>query len=420
MNDARDIAALVLKRVWLDEAYATRALDAELTRRANLDRRDAALATELVYGVLRTQLDLETRIDEFASNRRYKKQPALKAPLLIGAYSLLYLERVPPYAAIDSAVDAIKRARGERVGGFANAVLRKVAKLGRADVEEAILRSVPPWLRKQLQASVDDVDALLRAGGIPAAGLCLTQGEDRDAWLSTLRAAAPDATIEAGTLSPRAITVRGAGKLTDLPGHDQAWRVQEEGAQLIALAVGAKQGERVLDACAGRGSKTRILAEQIGADAVVATDLHPRKFAALDGIERHPVDWTKGCGEVIGPFDRILVDAPCTGTGTLRRRPEIATRLKASDVERLSQLQLSIAGNASRLLRPGGTLLFAVCSVLTQEGEQVVEALCRDFPLDPCRFEDDAVRAVADGSSLRLLPHVHGTDGYFLAALRAR
>jgi 16S rRNA (cytosine967-C5)-methyltransferase len=206
--------------------------------------------------------------------------------------------------------------------------------------------------------------------------------------------------------------VRGAGRVAELPGYEEgAWTSQEEGSQAIALALEAKPGDVVLDACAGRGNKTGLLARLAG-ENVDAADLHPKKLERLAkelariGVaarKTYAVDWAAGTGDVTGPYDRILVDAPCSGTGTIRRRPEILLRRTAGDLAALTKLQRAILARTSTLLRPGGTLVYAVCSILREEAEDVVAGA------DELGLE---MR-----SSFRLLPHEHGTDGYFACVL---
>jgi 16S rRNA (cytosine967-C5)-methyltransferase len=256
---------------------------------------------------------------------------------------------------------------------------------------------------------------------------------ERDAWLETLRRAAPAATFEAGLASPLAILARGAGKPQSLPGWSEgAWTVQEEGSQLAALAVGARAGERVLDACAGRGNKTGVLARAVlPGGSVDACDSNPSKLERLGedltrlGLRARAtfaVDWSVGSGEVHGAYDRVLVDAPCTGVGTLRRRPEIALRREAGDLAAKAHDQLAIAARAADHVRPGGALVYVVCSVLVEECEDVIDALLRQRPeLRAAPFDAPEARAVCgDATSFRVLPHVHGTDGYFVAMLRRR
>lgn len=438
ISPAREVAAQVLVRVWSEGAYAAAALDAELRRRADLDPRDAALATELVYGVLRTEAYLDERIAALASRKDWAKSPLVRAHLLMAAYAIAFLDRIPTFAAVSEAVAGARAATGdERVAGFANAVLRRLAgeieAKGRPELAAAIVASAPGWLRGALRRSLGraGATAYLAAGPVPPPiGLALAKGEDRAAWIEALQRAAPGATIEAGRVSPRAILVRGAGDVRRLPGAGQAWIIQEEGAQVVALAAGARPGERVLDACAGRGNKTWILGQEVGPEgAVDASDLYPQKLARLregppGAVVRatYPVDWTLGSGDVPGGYDRVIVDAPCSGIGTLRRRPEIAAGRDAADLQRLSALQAAIARQAATRVRDGGRLIFAVCSVLREEGEDVVARLVDrsggGVRLEPAPFDAEPARALAgEGHCLRVLPQAQGTDGYFVASL---
>jgi 16S rRNA (cytosine967-C5)-methyltransferase len=439
VGPAREVAAAVLFRVFTEDAFASAALDAELKRRPQLDPRDVGLATELVYGVLRTEAMLDERIAALAARRGYASDPLVFAHLLMGAYQICFLDRVPVFAVVSEAVAGVSERAGERVGGFANAVLRKLAveieARGRPSLEETIAASAPGWLRGSLRRAIGRAaaSAYLTAGPVPPPiGLCLAEGEDRDALITELRAAAPHATIEPGGVSPRAILVRGAGDVRRLPGVGERWIVQEEGAQVVALAAGAKAGEQVLDACSGHGNKSWLLAQQVApSGAVDASDLHPAK---LDKLLAGPpgkrirstfaIDWTVGAGDVPEGYDRVIVDAPCSGTGTLRRRPEIGRKRDAEDLAGLADLQTAITRQAATRVRDGGTLLYAVCSVLKEEAEEVVTRLVEGsvgeaVTLTPLPFESEMLRALAPGEhTLRLLPHVHGTDGYFVASLR--
>jgi 16S rRNA (cytosine967-C5)-methyltransferase len=430
-SDARSLAATVLARVWQDGAYASVALDAELERRPGLDPRDGALATELVYGVLRTSGWLERAIAKHATGDRYRRKPLVRAHMLMAAYSIAFLERVPPFAAVSEAVSAVKREAGTQVGGFANAVLRKLAGdvtvRGRGGLERAIAESPPGWLRAALTAafgSEEAARAFLVADALPAANLCVRSGRSRDEVMAGLAAARPEANVSAGLVSERCVVVRGGGDPDKLPGAGLDFLVQEEGAQAIALAVGARPGEAILDACAGRGGKTLLLAELVApGGAVDACDRHPQKLARIVSPtvrDRFAVDWTVGSGGIDRTYDRALVDAPCTGTGTLRRRPEILDRLGAGDPERMAVVQLAIAARVAERLRPGGRMVYAVCSVLRPECEGVLEGLAA-FGLEPAPFDSElGARLANGGTSFRLAPHLHGTDGYFVASLVKR
>jgi 16S rRNA (cytosine967-C5)-methyltransferase len=436
---ARDVAAQVLVRVAKDGAFAAAALEAELEQAVQLDARDRALATELVYGSLRVASWLDEEIARFVPRGPGKLDARVRAHLVLAAYQLFFT-RVPAFAAVSEAVDAVRAARGAKVGAFANAVLRRVSQrasqMGDADREQAVVASAPPWLREALERALSpqEARAFLRCGmEPPPVALRVEHASERDAWVARCRSAAPAASFEPGRVSPRAILARGAGKPHRLPGWSEgAWSVQEEGSQLAALAVGARPGETVLDACAGRGNKTAILARAVLPDgAVDACDVSPAKLERLGrellrvGLSVRAtcaVDWTVGSGEVTGAYDRVFVDAPCTGVGTLRRRPDIAFRRGRADLEAMARAQLAIASRAAEHVRPGGALVYVVCSVLREEAEDVVDALVGARPdLERAPFDAPEARAISgDAPSFRLLPQVHGTDGYFVARVARR
>jgi len=446
ISEARLIAARVLARVWSAEAFAAAALDAELGRRSGMDPRDAGLATELVYGVLRTEAALVTRLSALTpKNKLDLPSPIARAHVLMAGYAICFLDRVPAFAAVNEAVGAIRAEGDVRTGSFANAILRKLAAeveaKGRPSLLEAASASAPGWLRGSLRRSLgrSAAEAYLAAGPVPPPlGLSLALSEDRAAWIARLRQVCPEGSFEEGHASPRAILVRGAGDVRRLPGAGTAWIVQEEGAQVVALALGARRGEQVLDACAGRGNKTWLLADEVGPEgAVDAADLYAAKLERLKegpagrgARAAYAVDWAAQTGafeEVPREYDRVLVDAPCSGVGTLRRRPEIALRRTAEDVKRLSELQIAIVRSAATRVKDGGRLVFAVCSVLREEAEEVVERLVGEPSGTGVRLEKLPIEAelprdiLGEGAtSFRLLPHVQGTDGYFVAAFLVR
>jgi 16S rRNA (cytosine967-C5)-methyltransferase len=330
---------------------------------------------------------------------------------------------------VDVAVTQINVLRGPRMAGFANAILRKlVAALPQFDRADAARHNVPEWLRDRLTAVVgtEEAERLL--------GIVRDENGGHPVTLR-LRPSRPSAVLPedatAGRFSPLARRVVGKGDPRKLLGYTAGdFVIQEEGAQLIALAVNAQPGERLLDACAGRGQKTTLLVEQVGpSGGVCATDIHPKKLEALNeelarlglsSVTTQAIDWSRGSGDLTEHFDGALVDAPCTGTGTLRRRPEILLRIEPDDAARLAELATSILRHVAERVRPGGRVVYAVCSVLPEEGERVVEAVADIFELVP--FEVACVQeALGQGASMgRLLPGKHGTDGYFLANLRRR
>lgn len=422
---ARNWAAQILLRVERDEAYVAAALSAGLER-SELAPRDRALVTELVYGVVRTEPFLLRRLERFGTLKASDEWTRVQ--LLLAAYQIEFLDRIPARAAIFEAVQAVREKRGARVGGFANAVLRRLSEATQAEpasLEEAIVSSTPSWLRKRLEKSVgpEEARALLVAEGKPKLGLRWLAGRAEPAWLQT------DALRVTGV--PGAFLYTGGGDPRRHPEHGQGdFVVQELGAQLIARSLGVQPGEQVLDVCAGRGQKTLVLAEVLGdSGQLVATDLHEQKLRALHEdaarlgaqVKTAVCDWSVGCPpEYQAQFDRVLVDAPCSGVGTLRRRPEILRRLQPEDPERLAALQTQILCHAAAALRNSGVLVFATCSVLRAEAEEVLQNVTDLF--EPAPWPESSVNAFfsQSESERRLLPQREGTDGYFVACLRLK
>ena len=421
---ARSVAVEAVIRVLRDDAFAAAALSAELDRANALEERDRALATELLYGTLRVRAALEARLAPLAP--RGLKDVVVKAELLVAAYQLLSLDRIPAFAAVNAAVNGVRAARGKQVAGFANAVLRKLAQGEKLEPVAAARQNVAPWLLEALQQSVGEAEAqaLIIPPSEKVVGVRLVSGRPVPQWLEN---------SPIGRASPRSRLLRGEGDPRKRPGFTEgSFIVQEEGAQAIGLALGARPGERILDACAGRGQKTSLFVEQVrDAGAVWATDVYPKKLEALASeFERlqlqaprvSSVDWTVGVAEVPADFDRVLVDAPCTGTGTLRRRPEIAARLQPEDPARLSALAESILRTAATRAKSGGRVVFAVCSVLEAECESLVERV-RDV-LEPAPFDAPELRGVFGDSeapsAFRIGPTGFETDGYFAASFLKR
>ena len=379
--------------------------------------------------MLRTRRALVLGLERYAP-RGLPADPLVVAHLLVAAYQIRLLDRVPSHAAVDVAVSAIKAARSAKTAGFANAVLRKLsAEKEPLDREQAILKSAPPWLLAELERTVGPVEARALFGatgdGAPTetrTSVRLVTGRPTPEWL---------ASAEHGRASPRARLVPRSGDLRRREGYAEgAFVLEEEGAQVVALAVGAGPGDRVLDACAGRGQKTTLLRECVGPDAALwAADLYAEKLRAhatecerlgLLPAQTAAVDWTVGVGSVPEGFDRVLVDAPCTGTGTLRRRPEISLRMKPEDPPRLGALATAILRNAATRAKVGGRVVFAVCSVLPAECEVVVANVADILELVPFDAPELGHLLTPDATTLRLSPIRHGTDGFFMASFRRR
>ncbi len=418
-DSARGVAAEVLRRVFEQDAYAAPALSSELSR-ARLPSLDRGLATELCYGVLRTEKYLRRRIEGHANLGRASRPAEIH--LLLGVYQLDFLDRVPAHAVLSEAVRLVKEAGDLRGSGFVNAVLRKVVAQGREGAQsrrEATLANVPSFLRKRLVRDVGEEDAwsLLSPEAPPAPTLRVRPGRPLPFTAQQL---------EAIPSCPGAYRFLGKGDPRRDPGHARGdYLVQELGAQIIAQLLAVLPGERVLDVCAGRGHKAILLGDA-GAH-VWATDLHAHKVRALEEeltrlgvpVSARVHDWTTPAPEDLrGLFDAVLVDAPCSGVGTLRRRPEILRRLEPDTPGRLAALQERILRNAAACLKPTGRLIFATCSVLAEEAETVTRA-CSDVLVPRSSFSGRD-RLTSRTSPTRLLPRTDDSDGYFVACLGPR
>jgi len=375
-----------------DGAYASRALDAEISR-AQLDARDAALATEIVYGTLRAlpELDRAIRVQLTRSDQRLDS--FVHATLRTALYQLRHLGRLPTHAIVDESVSQVRNKRGPKLGGFTNAVLRKLATQRPAEPSPHAALALPSWMHDTLRNALG-AERLADFLAHEPAGLCLRADRvTRAELLELLRNARPEAEIAPARLSPVGVLTRRIGSPRNLPGYAEGtFSVQEEGAQLIALALGAQPGERIADLCAGHGGKTTWLAQRVGPSGqLIAADKDERKLSDLEAelarigcadvpLELHAVDLSVGTGSIFSEYDRVLVDAPCTGLGTVHRRPELLLRISPEDPARLGQLQRAILGRAAGLVRVGGTLAYAVCSPTREEGAEVVRAFSEAHP----------------------------------------
>ncbi len=450
-GDARARAAEVLARVDHDGAFAAAALDAALDRAPPLDARDRGLTTELVYGVLRTVPALDAALGQHARNgvtSLAALDPYARAVIRIGAYQVLALARVPPRAAVHAAVEALKRSRSARLAGFANAVLRKLSD-ARPEVlaDDARLRlaldAVPTSVRTRIEdvlgvtGAQDFLSATLGRG--PSMGLRVTTGRiTRTDARTRLEAEVSGAVVTFGTVSPLALRVEGGGDLTRARMYtDGLVSVQEEGAQAVALAAGVQPGMRVLDACAGRGGKSAVFAQALaGHGTLHAVDLSPEKLARLRdellragvskglSVETAGADLTRGIGALarVAPpegYDVALVDAPCSGLGTLARRPDLLGRLRdAVGWKALTVLQRAILDVVARQVAVGGVLVYAVCTLNREEGDDVVDGFVAAHPEFASAEGGETVPAVLRPPRVVLRTDVHGTDGFMVFRLR--
>ncbi len=438
MADARETARRVLARVENDRAFAAAVLAAESVHLN--DPRDAALAFELVYGCLRREAWLDHLLDGVALRGLKKLDPDTLRILRIGAYQLAFLTRIPNSAAVNDAVAAVKRTPAAGLSGLVNALLRKLSRMEQtalippeeddgADVETLSLRcGLPMFVLSSF------IERFGRKGAFDIARVF--NGPSR----RTLRINAHRMSREEafalvggapGHLAPWALDVPDRDRADALVAEGNA-AYQDEAAQLSLLALSPLGGESMLDACAGRGGKSAAAKAMTNNElSLLAADVSKSKLERLSfelskqGLhaETEVCNLTTAAPVSIPSFDRVLVDAPCSGSGTLGRRPEIRRRLSTASVESLVDVQRRILNNAATTLKPGGRLVFVVCSLLQEEGFGHTEQFLSEHPEfvleeTPPKSWPEAVGW--NRGQVLVNPAAHSTDGYQMSVFTRR
>jgi 16S rRNA (cytosine967-C5)-methyltransferase len=399
VSPARRVAYDVLLRVFEDGAYADRAF---ATAAAALDARDRALAQRLAYGTVQRVRTIDHALETIGKRKVARLDEPVRAALRLGAYQLGWVDSVPRHAAVNESVELVRSARLERAVPFANAVLRRLS-LGLDELlaglpEGPLKHSYPDWIWDVWRRDLGEADAL---------ELMRAQNEPVETVVRLVR----------GELD---------GEPTDVPG---AWRVdrvderalaegriwpQSRASQLAGLVVGSAEGERVLDLCAAPGGKATMLRGE-----VVAVELHEGRARELEENARRlgaaNVRVVNADGLALPPelsgFDRALVDAPCSGLGVLAGRPDLRWR-----GEPLPSLQLDLLRAAAERVRPGGSIVYSVCTINADENEAVVDA--SGLEPEPLGAAWPAYAHPRRPEFLLTLPHTHGTSGFFIARLR--
>lgn len=441
----RLLALRVLERVTRAGAYADLLLNASLGRSA-LNAPDRAFATDLVYGTLRWRGRIDFALAHVLDRDLEKLEPLVATVLRLGAYQLLFSERIPATAAVDESVRCVRAAGAERATGLVNAVLRRLAAEGEAisppTLEEDPVQhlihalSLSPWIAKRFVELYGPTEAasLARASNdIPPITVRVNRRRvDVMDLLTDLRTRFPEA-ARCRFARDGIILGRRGNPALDPAFLAGRFTVQDEASQLVVALLDPQSGERVLDACAAPGGKATAIAERVGSGGhVLAVDRHAGRLdlvrrsvrrLGLETVRCAEADATHPLSEVTArtTFDRVLVDAPCSGLGTLRRNPDARWRVESTDPARLAAIQLAILKNAATVLRPGGVLVYSTCTLLPEENQEVVQAFLRDSgsfaPTSRDQLPLEIRSLVGDDGFLQCAPHLHDTDGFFAARL---
>ncbi|HJP91314.1 MAG TPA: 16S rRNA (cytosine(967)-C(5))-methyltransferase RsmB [Pyrinomonadaceae bacterium] len=388
-----------------------------------LETPDRALCHELVLGVLRWQLLLDKIVEHFSRRRIETLDAPVRIALRLGLYQLRFLSRIPESAAVNESVSLVRSARLSSATAFVNAVLRRAVREAEYDPAEsvsdpieklAVQTSHPVWLidRWAREFGPEETEAFARANNLvpPTAFRVVGNRAERTEVLDRLTAAG--AVVEASAVAEDAWRISGATSLLrELSAAGQIY-LQDEASQLVAQVMDVKAGERVLDLCAAPGGKTTLMADRAGDGAMIiaadrsaarmATVMATTRLHELKGIQPVFLDATETMPFQAGSFDKVLVDAPCSGTGTLRRNPEIRWRLAEADIAAFAEVQKKILRNAVAAVRPGGRLVYSTCSVERDENENVIQDLGEHFRIVETQ---------------RTWPHVHNSDGFFICVI---
>ena len=438
--DAREAAMLALNACQRQGGWSDGALKKQLAA-AELSGRDAALATQLCFGVLQNQMLLDFYLSKFSNIPLKRMEGKVVQTLRLGAYQMLFLTRIPHSAAVNSAVTLVKtHCKNPRAAGMVNGILRSMERSlqnmpvipqGDPVAYLSTLYSHPEWLVKEFILSLGEEETaqLLAADNSqpPTAVMVNTTRTTAEELKTMLEddhvEAEPHPWLENCLLLHR------TGDLERLEAFQQGlFYVQDPASRLAVLAAGAKPGMKVLDCCAAPGGKSfaaAIAMENQG--EIVSCDLHPHKKkliqAGADRLGLTIISPKTADGKVFRPewenaFDLVLVDAPCSGLGVIRKKPDIRYKDPAPLAD-LPAVQLDILRNAARYVRPGGTLMYSTCTLLYRENGEVVETfLAENNSYKAEAFPLPGPVGLVQGGSVTLWPHHHGTDGFFISKMR--
>jgi 16S rRNA (cytosine967-C5)-methyltransferase len=445
-NDPRDNALQVLNALDDKKTTLDHLMDDMHERFSIAEKRDRALLQTLVYGVLRWRGRIDWIIKQFSKTKLNKIDPNILNILRLGIFQIAFLDRIPPSAAVNTSVELSKSYGGRWVVGFVNGLLRNFArnsgnisfpdKLKSPEEALSVEKSFPLWLIRRWASrwGMKETDALCDAiNKIPPITVRVnTLKVNRNRLLQDLKEQVEN--IEASPFSPEGLSF----SHPKMPLHQidsfsrGEFSVQDEAAQLVSHLLSPKTGESILDACAGLGGKTGHLAQLMNNQGhIMAMDKDSSKLSLLEQeMERIGVSIVSTKIHALGDsqkdfpvsnFNRILLDAPCSGTGVMRRNPDIKWFFNANEVHRLSRQQLMLLECVAPLLASNGTLLFVVCSTEPEENEIVIKKfLSRHLDLKILPVESSNVipaSCITKDGFFRSLPHLHSMDGFFAARL---
>ncbi len=441
--DSRSLAFLALKNIYQQKAYTDVALNRVIkstSKSTGISQADRSFACELVYGIVRRQRTLDALIDLLGKKKAAQQPPDLRIILHLGLYQLRYLDRIPASAAVNTSVELAKNNGLAKLGGVVNGLLRGYIRQADSDplqLPEAMIaklgvkHSFPDWIVETWleQLSIEEVDRLLA---------WFNQSPKIDLRVNSLKTSMTEVEtafkavgVEAERIPnlPQGLRLESAGAVTDLPGYKQGWWViQDASAQLVTHLLDPQPGETIIDACAAPGGKTTHIAELMGdRGKIIACDRAAKRLNKVREnaarLQLNSIQFEVGDSRDLAQFaniaDRVLLDAPCSGLGTLHKRPDIRWRQTSQGIEELFTLQKELLEQAATWVKPKGILVYATCTLNILENEKVIQSFLANNSNWSIQFPADGIAEswLATEGWIKVYPHQHNMDGFFMVGL---
>ncbi|MBO8167839.1 MAG: 16S rRNA (cytosine(967)-C(5))-methyltransferase RsmB [Thermoanaerobacteraceae bacterium] len=448
-KSARQVAFEILERIEYHGAYANIAVNQAL--RGAVTKQDRAFITELVYGTVRMRLALKWVLEKFLVKPWHKLDPEIRLILMLGAYQLLYMDKVPARAAVNEMVNLAKKVSNRGAAGFVNGVLRNVIRnldqiswpcKERDPVAYlSVVYSHPRWLVERWleRFGFEETEALCRYNNSPAPTTARVNTLKTTGAALIQQLAEEDVETSPGKLMPEAVVIKSEKPLAELAAYKQGmFTLQDESSMLPARVLAARPGSLVVDGCAAPGGKATHIAQLMNNEGrIIACDVHEHKISLIKQnkerlgcsiIQERMLD-ARELGRVYRQqVDYLLLDVPCTGLGVLSRRADARWRKNREDIKEMTRLQWEILTKAVPCLKPNGVLVYSTCTLTQEENEDMISAFLKQFPefvMDdltpyiPFKLLDKDITTARNGY-LQLLPQHYGVDGFFVARIKRR
>lgn len=444
MKTVREQVVDLLIEVEREQSYAQLSLKKALV---DLEMRDKALATEIFYGTIKYQIQIDYWLNQYSKTPIRKMKPLIRNLLRMSVYQMLHLDKIPVSAVINEAVKITKKRKFQGLSGFVNGLLRTIdrerEKLAYPSEKDSLSEAlsiqyaIPEWMIKMWlkQYSRDIVEQIASALN-QRAEVCGRVNDLKGSKAELLEILEKEGVhVERGHLLEEAFYLKKVDNLQNLPSFKLgAWTVQDESAMLVAHVVAPKAGEYVLDMCSAPGGKSMHMAAKMeNRGEIIACDIHPHKLELIEkNAKRLGISIIKPTlqdGMVlnenwIGKFDKVLLDAPCSGLGIMKRKPDIRLHKTKDDLKEIVEIQKALFKNAVQYLKPNGKLVYSTCTISYEENEQMIKEAVSEYGLELENIVDTIPKliqsSVKEQGMIQILPNMAGTDGFFIASLKRR